>query len=436
MHERFKYKTGEELIEKARTLGFTLPFTGNLSSLLLPVTFHGFSFSNRFAVQPMEGYDSEDDGSPSLLTKRRYLRYAGGGSAIIWYEAVSVCREGRSNPKQLWINKNNLGAFASLISEVQRTAEKVGIKPFQVIQLTHSGRYSKPDGKPGPMVAALNRTLDKEVPYVLTDDDLKKIQDQYVDAAHLAFDSGFNAIDLKACHGYLIIELLAAKLRQNSRYGGKEPESRFRFMLETIDRIKAEVPGIIITTRLNISDLYNGGFGVDETGKPDFSEPFLLVGELLRKDIKLINVSMGSPYFNPFVTRPFDRPLPGQSIPKEHPLTGVMNMINATSLFQKKFPDLYFVGSAYSYLRQFAPNVGAAVIRKSEASFIGLGRSSFAYPSLPLDIIEKGKADPDKVCIACSGCTRLIRSLRPGGCVIRDREIYGAELKKLIADGE
>jgi len=111
-------------------------------------------------------------------------------------------------------------------------------------------------------------------------------------------------------------------------------------------------------------------------------------------------------------------------------------MINGTSVFQKRFPEIFFVGSAYSYLRQFAANVGAAVIKNGDASFIGFGRNSFAYPSMPSDLVKKGKADPTKFCITCSGCTRLISNLRPGGCVIRDKEIYGAELKKLIADGK
>lgn len=145
---------------------------------------------------------------------------------------------------------------------------------------------------------------------------------------------------------------------------------------------------------------------------------------------------MGSPYFNPHTTRPFDTPLPGMQIPDEHPLTGVMNMINGTSLFQRRFPEIFIVGSAYSYLRQYASNVGAAVIKNGDATFIGFGRSSFAYPSLPLDLIAYGNADPAKVCIACSGCTRLIKNMRPGGCVIRDLEIYGNEMKKLIADGK
>jgi 2,4-dienoyl-CoA reductase-like NADH-dependent reductase (Old Yellow Enzyme family) len=436
MHERFRYKTKEELLKKALELGIELPYLEDITPLFQPDHIEGFPVQNRLVVQPMEGYDSESDGAPSFLTRRRYLRYASGGSGMIWYEAVSVSWEGRSNPGQLWINQDNSDVFAALNAEVRSAAHKLGITPLLVIQLTHSGRYSKPDGTSHPHVASVNSTLDKNPPHILTDEELKKIQDQYIDAAKLAVNAGFDAIDIKACHGYLMIEMLAAKNRKNSIYGGEEPSDRFRFMLETIDRIKSEVPGVIITTRLNISDHYQGGFGISENGDSDFSEPLQLTELLISKGIKLINISMGSPYFNPHVTRPYDNPLPGQQLPEEHPMQGVIKMINGTAIFQRKFPEVKFVGSAYSWLRQYAPNVGAAVLKNGDASFIGFGRSSFAYPDLPLDLMKYGKADPLKVCIACSGCTRLIRNLRQGGCVIRDREIYGNELKKLIADGK
>jgi 2,4-dienoyl-CoA reductase (NADPH2) len=436
MHERFIYRTKDDLIQKAAELGFDLPFSNDITPLFQPLQLTGFPVANRFVVQPMEGYDSEDDGSPSELSKRRYLKYASGGSAIIWYEAVSVMHEGRSNPHQLWIHKKNSDSYSYLNDDVRKNAIMQGIDPFIVIQLTHSGRYSKPEGVARPQVAAHNPVLDKKAPYILTDDDLKRIMDRFVDAAKLAFKSGFNAVDLKACHGYLMVELLAAKERLNSIFGGNETSGRFRFLLETYDRIKDEVPGIIVTTRLNISDLYIGGFGVEENGEPDFTEPLMLVDNLKSRGINLINITMGSPYFNPHVNRPYDNPVPGQDLPDEHPLEGVMRMINGTSLFSNRFPEIAMVGSAYSFLRQYSPNVGAAVIKNGNASFIGFGRNSFAYPSMPLDLMRTGKADPQKSCITCSGCSRLIRDLRPGGCVIHDREIYGNELKKLIADGK
>lgn len=436
MHERFKYKTKYDLLQKVKDLGLELPFTDDVSPLFRPSVLSGITINNRLSVQPMEGYDSENDGSPSELTRRRYLRYASGSSGIIWFEAVSVTHNGRSNPHQLWINDGNSDNYSSLNQELRKTAGLQGINPLLVIQLTHSGRYSKPDGKPMPQVGSRNPVLDRVEAYVLTDDDLRHIQDQYVRASRLAFRAGFNAIDLKACHGYLMVDLLSAKNRENSIFGGVDTSRRFRFMLETFDRIKDEVPGIIVTTRLNISDLYPGGFGVDENGQPDFTEPLMLVSELKSRGMGLLNISMGSPYFNPHVARPYDNPVPGIAVPDEHPLQGIIRMLNSTSLFQKRFPEILIVGSAYSYLRQFAPNTGAAVIENGDASFIGFGRNSFAYPSMPLDLIRTGKADPSKVCITCSGCTRLIRNLRPGGCVIRDKEIYGKELKKLIADGK
>jgi 2,4-dienoyl-CoA reductase-like NADH-dependent reductase (Old Yellow Enzyme family) len=437
MHERFKYKNKEELLNKAKQLGLDLPFDDDISILLSPLTVESHVIPNRIVIQPMEGYDSTPDGSPSDLTIRRYLRYADGGSGLIWFEAVAVSHQGRSNPRQLWLHKGNPDHFKILNDEIRKHANANNCNPMLVVQLTQSGRYSKPDGKAEPLVPQLNPVLDKGMPYVLSDNELKVIQDQFIATARLALAAGFDAIDIKACHGYLIHELLFSKERKNSIYGGPDPSNRFRFLLETIDRIKADVPGIMLTVRLNIYDVYKNGFGIGKDEfTPDYSEPEMLVNELKQRGIRLLNLTMGSPYFNPHVTRPFDNPVPGVPLPEEHPLAGVVRMIEGTSVFQHKFPEIKIVGSAYSFLRQYAPNVGAAIIKNNGASLIGFGRNAFAYPSLANDLIKTGKADPQKVCITCSGCTRLIRSLYKGGCVIRDREIYGNELKKLLADGK
>jgi len=435
MHGRFRFSDKNELLGKAAELGFELPFSDDISPLLQPLDISGFHIPNRLVVQPMEGYDSDSNGAPSDLTIRRYLRYANGGSGVIWIEAVAVSSEGRSNPNQLWIHKGNMNSYKSLNQNIRKASSSKGYDPMLVVQLTHSGRYSKPSGEPRPLVAGPNKILDRTTPHILTDQELKNIQDDYLEAARLCASAGFDAIDLKACHGYLMFDILSATERKDSKYGGNI-EGRFRFILETIDRIKQEIPQIAITTRLNISDLYEGGFGIKGDHEPDLSDPVRLTGELVKKGIKFINLSMGSPYYNPHVTRPYDTPLPGQKLPDEHPLEGIIRLINGTALFSKLFPEIYFIGSAYSWLRQYAPNVGAEVIRRGYASFVGLGRSSFAYPSLPEDLMKNGYADPAKVCITCSGCTRLIRNFRPGGCVIRDKEIYGKELKKLIADGK
>lgn len=196
MHERFHYKTSEDLLRKALELGFALPFSDDVTPLLENVKLGESTIPNRLVVQPMEGYDSDNEGAPSELTERRYLRYSAGASGIIWFEAVSVNRDGRSNPRQLWINSKSSNKFAYLNEKMRKNTGIIGGTPFLVIQLTHSGRYSKPEGKPAPRVAAPNPLLDKINPVILTDDDLKRLQDHYVNAAKLASGAGFDAIDL------------------------------------------------------------------------------------------------------------------------------------------------------------------------------------------------------------------------------------------------
>ncbi|MFN8242236.1 MAG: hypothetical protein U0X39_15960 [Bacteroidales bacterium] len=435
MHERFKFKTSGELILRAKQLGYELPYSEDLSPLLKPLKTSSFNLQNRFAVQPMEGYDSEPDGSPSSLTVRRYLRYAAGGSALIWFEAVAVRHDGRSNPGQLWLNSNNLDSYKSLIDRMRKEAARIGISPVIVIQLTHSGRYSKPDGNPQPLVPALNKVLDKGNPRVLTDDEFLRLEDDYIKAAGLAMEAGFDAIDVKACHGYLVHEMLSCTARTGSRFCGPEPEKRFSYFLGLIDRIKAEIAGMPVTTRVCIWDGYEGGFGMGPVESvPDYTEPLMLFRELEARQLEMVNITMGSPYYNPHVVRPYDTPLPGVTPPEENPLSGVARMIEGTSLMQESFQSVRMVGSAYTWLREHGPHVAAALVSNNKVAVAGFGRNSFAYPDMPLDIAREGSPNPKKFCITCSGCTRLIKSLRHGGCVIRDREIYGEELKRLIAD--
>ncbi|MGB4293118.1 MAG: hypothetical protein WBJ37_09585 [Bacteroidales bacterium] len=436
MHEKFRFRNSDELLQKACQLSLKLPFSDDISPLFCPVNIGERIISNRLVVQPMEGYDSEPDGSPSDLTTRRYLRYAAGGSGIIWFEAIAVTPEGRSNPRQLMINTKNCERYKKLVENI-RLKSPLNARPFIVAQLTHSGRYSKPEGQPMPLVPCNHPMLDRGNEKILSDDDLVRIQDYFISSAKLAHEAGFDAVDIKACHGYLIHELLFSFRRENSIYGGPEPVKRFRFLLETIDRVKEVVPDIMVTTRLNISDIYPGGFSTTPDGKNyDLGEALMLIGELEKRGLKILNTTMGSPYFNPHVVRPYDNPLPGASKPIEHPLQGVVRMIEGTSVVQHAFPGLMVVGSAYSWLRQFALNTGAAVIKSGGATFIGFGRNSFAYPEMPRETMTKGFPEPSKFCITCSGCSRLMKNFRPTGCVIHDREIYGNELKKLIDDGK
>jgi 2,4-dienoyl-CoA reductase-like NADH-dependent reductase (Old Yellow Enzyme family) len=145
----------------------------------------------------------------------------------------------------------------------------------------------------------------------------------------------------------------------------------------------------------------------------------------------IFSLTAGNPYVKPHLTRPFDRPLPGVPPPDEHPVEGVQRLLSITAEAQRSFPDVPVIGTGYSWLRQFFPFVAAGVLKQKEASLIGLGRSAFAYPGAPRDLMDTGALDPRKVCIACSKCSELLRGGRHAGCVVRDAEVYAPEYRKL-----
>lgn len=437
-HGSFSFKSGADLRKKAEELGRELPFQDSISPLFESIEVNSKKILNRLAVQPMEGFDAELDGSPSQLTFRRYSRYAEGGSGLIWFEATSVVPEGRSNPRQLMLFAQNLDTFKRLVEQTRNSAFKVfgsSFDIFCVLQLTHSGRHSKPKGKPKPYVANPDASLGKkaENTHVLSDEDLARLQNIYVETARLAGEAGFDGVDIKACNGYLLNELLAAYLRKNSRYG-ESFENRTRFLLDVLQDIRGEVPGICTAVRLSAYDGIPYGFGVLRDGSIDIdlNEPKELLRHLIRSGCSLFNITVGNPYHEPHFGRPFDRPLPGASLPDEHPLEGVTRLLKVTGVLQKEFPDIPFVGTGYSWLRHFFPYVGAAVLNRKEVSFVGLGRSSFAYPDAPRDLMAKGVMDPKKACITCSRCTELMRNGHISGCAAHDKKIYEKEYQELL----
>ncbi len=436
MHESFRIRDLETLHTEADRLGLELPVQEDVDPLFSEVKLgSGHVLANRLAVQPMEGADAEKDGRPGLLTSRRYRRYAAGGASLICFEACAVVEEGRSNPRQLWIQEGNLSFFESLVRETRKAAQTVdGLsRPIVLIlQLTHSGRYAKPEGLPAPMIVHHSPELDRRqnIPpdYPLVSDEyLDRLQDSFLNAARLAAQAGFDGVDIKSCHGYLVSGLLAAHTRGQSRYGGSF-DNRIRFLTETLSRIKNGVPGIFITTRLGVYDPlpYPFGFGVscEDRMVPDLKESLDLVRELKKIGIPIFNHSIGNPHVEPHFGRPFDIPDKGSPIPDEHPLKGVARFLSITAKMQKAEPELPMIGAGYSWLRRFWPHVAAASIACGGASIVGLGRSAFAYPDAVRDLEKNGKLDPSKTCTACSACSTLLRSGGPAGCTVRDGKIY------------
>ena len=443
----FNLSSVEDLKELARSLSVKIETSDDVSVLAEPVQLGKLVVPNSLAVQAMEGCDGDPEGRPGELTFRRYKRFAAGGAGLIWSEAIAVVPEGRANPRQLWLNEDNKEVFAKLVKLARQSAvENNGPdhRPIIVAQLTHSGRYSKPRGVPEPMIPQHDPYRDVMVPQqlpdinaekrvpadwpVLTDEYLDQLQHAYVKAAQLAFEAGFDTVDIKACHGYLINELLACYNRQG-KYGGCF-ENRTRLLLEVVDRIHSELgQDKMVTTRLGLYDAipYPYGWAVDKDDytKPDLSEPKKLIGLLAERGVKILNTTVGNPYYSPHIGRPFNEPIIGAYESPEHPLVGLDRIITITGQIQKAAPDVAVVGTGYSWLRSLLPYVGAANKKNGKVTLVGAGRMYFAYPCFPKDIIPRGKMDPDKVCVGCSACTQIMRDGGTAGCVIRDNKVYG-----------
>ena len=431
---RFKYPDGASLRRELEELDLRLPWSDDLTPLLDSADIAGRRLPNRLAVHPMEGFDADSHGAPGALATRRYKRYASGGAGLIWIEATAVAADGRSNPHQMYLHDGSVAAFGRLVDSIRGAAHDVfGSKhtPLLVLQLTHSGRWSRPGGARRPVIVHHSPTADDLVGIdsnyaVVSDDQLTKLEESFVQAASLAVKAGFDAVDIKACHGYLVSELLAAFTRPGL-FGGSF-ENRSRFLRETVLRVRNEVPSILVTTRLNAYDglPFPYGFGVDrkDPSKADLKEPCLLLNEMLGVGISLANISIGVPYRTPHLGRPFDRPVRGTAPSPEHPLVGVARLLDVAGRVQRDVKGLPIVGTGYSWLRQYVPQVAAGAVSAGDVAFAGVGRLAFAYPDFARDLMDKGTLDAEKCCLGCSGCTELMRAGGPTGCIVRDRECY------------
>lgn len=436
--ERFHYKTLEEVKERAEELKVYLPFSSSTDVLKTPLKVGNVTFHNRMGIAPMEGADSLEDGSPSDYTIRRYVNEAIGGSALIWFEAISIVPEGRSSKTQLLLTEENVESYKRMNEKIKEAGRKAnGFEPYLIMQANHSGRYSNPDNRPAPMIAYRHPQLEQyraaDDSCIVTDDYLKSLEESFGKAALLAKKAGFDAVDIKSCHGYLLAELLSAYDRPG-QYGGNY-ENRTRLLKNGIKAAKVwEDENFQVTCRLGIYDGYEypWGFGVSEGSglKPDLKEPIRLVKELYGNcGIQMMNLTMGNPYATTHVTRPFDM---GKYEPEEHPFTGIGRMIAGIGEVKKAVPEMVIFGSAPTYLRQFADLYTAGAVEEGFCDGMLFGRMAFADPDYANEIIKNGRIDPKRVCMTCGKCGDLIRAHKPTGCVIRDPKTFMPFYKEFL----
>ena len=377
----------------------------------------------------MEGCDCNTDGTPSELTVAKYHSAARSGAGLIWVEACAVCPEGRTTPRQMMLTSENVGAFKSFIANLRQIAlDECGVKPIFILQLTHSGRQSI-----SPMIAYRHPIYEATRPvsdeFIVSDEYIDTLPEKYVHSARLAIEAGFDGVDIKSCHGYLMQELLSSFTR-SGRYGGSF-ENRTRLYLDAIRAVKAAVPAdFLVVTRLGISDMvpYPYGFGTTDKNELDLREPDMLIEKIMELGISLVNVTIGNPYYNSHVNRPFRK---GAYTPPEEPDVGLERFITVERHIKEKFPSLVLIGSGLSYYREDLIERAEAQLSDGICDIVGFGREWLAYPMFYRDW-KNGEFDPRKTCASCSRCTALMRAKCVAGCAMFNdyyKKLYGEKVK-------
>ncbi|MCC9603694.1 NADH:flavin oxidoreductase [Stieleria sp. JC731] len=447
-------KSFQEFDSRLEELGLQMPreenvLSGDESPLAKSSQVGSLLVGNRYCILPMEGWDGTADGRPTDLTRRRWKNFGISGAKLMWGgEAVAVRHDGRANPNQLCLGDHSLGEIAGLRELlVNSHEERFGSTDGLVVglQLTHSGRYARPNVKsePEPRAAQRNPVLDPRVNIdsdegLITDDELKSLIDDFIRAAKMAQSVGFDFVDVKHCHGYLGHELLSGVDRAGE-FGGSF-ENRTRFLKSIVQGINAEAPGLEIGVRLSIYDLLPYRKGQENVGEPDpAGDPRLVFGANAQADgidldepmkfielmqslgIRLVCTTAGSPYYTPHIQRPAFFPPSDGYDPPEEPLIGVDRQIMATAELKKQFPEMFVVGSGYTYLQDWLPGVAQAVVRNGLVDSVGLGRMVLSYPDLPADVLEGNVQQRKKICRTFSDCTTAPRKGLISGCYPLDR---------------
>jgi NADPH2 dehydrogenase len=473
-------KTVADFRTHVASLGIELPcedeiITGSGSPLAQPAAhamINGKRVGNRIAVQPMEGWDGTSTGGVTEEVRRRWRRFGESGAKLIFGgEAMAVRPDGRANPNQLIIREENKAGLAQLRGELMAShKERYGATDDLVLgfQLTHSGRFCKPNdhSRLEPRVAYRHPILDRKFrvtsdEQVFTDGELERLIADYIRAARIAWEVGADFVDIKHCHGYLLHELLSAFTRPG-KFGGTF-ENRTRMLREIVSGIRADGNKIEIAVRLSAFDFvpfkpdpalsvpgkpgpgipedfsahlpyrYAFGANADQPLEYDLSETLRFLELCAQLGVKIVNLSAGSPYYNPHIQRPAAYPPSDGYLPPEDPLVGVVRQINVVrELKARALQTLVLVGSAYSYLQEYLPHVAQYVLRHDWVDFVGVGRMILAYPSIFTDAVTAGTLSTKNICRTFSDCTTAPRNGLISGCYPLDQYyVDRPEAKKL-----
>lgn len=366
-----------------------------LHNIFKPFCLNDVSVRNRLVAQAMEINSADAGGGVSEKILSRYNKLARGRWGIVFVEAISVTDTSLARKHGLVMTRENFGGFKRLVEEFKGKDDKALI----MLQLTHAGRVAGDFSTK----ACIYKDSSTDIPE-LGVAELDRIKDDFIKACGLAREAGADGVDIKACHGYLLGEMLRPFNRRRDMYGG-DAVNRARLICDIIKEAKSNYPGLIIGSRISFYEGIRGGCGTS-SAKEVIENPDDIIettGFIVSAGADYINVSAGIPSVTPKLTRPGE--------------DGIFNMYSHfryAKVLKENFPDTAIIGSAYSAGSSAAAGFADENIGKGYTDFAGFGRQNLADPLFPLKLAE----DPGTIkwCKLCGGCSKLLKSMKNVVC--------------------
>lgn len=355
------------------------------AKLAEPVWIGSMQVKNRIVFPPMNTNLTSETGCVTPELEAYYIRRAKGGAGLIILEAASVSQDSRNHPRQPMIcDRRYVASWARLVEKLHRYGAKVSV------ELVHYGS----EASMPPRISPSGLSKYKDDPgHILSVEDIRQVQQQFVDAALYAKQSGIDAITLHACHGYLIAEFLSPVFNQREDEYGGSFENRCRFLLEILEKCRRALGSRYpIMVRYSADEFIKGGRTMEEAVE--------LAKILEAHGVDAIDISASQPSAYLMTTPPYCLPhTKGLLVPYSEAIKQAV-----------KVPVFTAIG-----IRD--PEYAEQILEQGKADLIALGRPQIADPDYA-DKVFRGCPEKIRHCLSCEYCLDTLDDDRQICCAV------------------
>lgn len=366
-----------------------------------PAALGPLQLKNRVIMAPMGTNYGTTDGFATERDKRYYAERAKGGVAMVMTEAMNIAPGARNHHNSLCVFDD---AFIPGLAGIVEAIHQHGA--LAAAQLNHRGQLLRRSvlGMDPVGPTAGRHPATGEPVRALRVDEIHVIQQDFLASATRAWRAGYDAIEIHAANGYLFQQFFSPRFnRREDAYGGSL-ENRMRFLLETVRRIRDELPSCPLVVRLSATEFAEGGYSDEDA--------IALAQGLEQVGVVAIDVSGGSNE-TPFLSRYC---IPPPSVPRRC-------LEPYARAFRRALRVPVIVAG-----RLITPEDAEAVLQAGSADFVSIGRALIADPHWCAKALGQVDA-PIRLCISCNVCFERLSLERDVACV--QNPLVGTEFERL-----